>query len=125
MPKLTVETRDHQAHFRPGEVVAGFCGWECDAPPRWAELRLFWYTQGRGTRDTGIVATQRWDDPPAVDAPLFEFTLPAGPYSCSGQLVSIAWALELVVKGVDDVARLDLVVAPAGREVEVTAEVPS
>ncbi len=119
MARLTIETHEHQTTYRPGDKVTGFVGWELAEAPRQAELRLFWYTQGRGTQDTRIVATQRWDRPAKVDAPLFDFQLPGGPFSFSGKLVSVLWALELVVDG--EVARLDLVVSPGGREVDLTA----
>jgi hypothetical protein len=118
--KLTIESADHLTHYHPGDHVNGFVGWELDEAPRYVELRLFWYTRGRGTRDAGIVAKQRWDNPPRIDAPLFDFELPAGPFSFSGKLVSVAWALELVAAGVSDVAKLDLVVSPTLEEIDLT-----
>ncbi len=46
----------------------------------------------------------------------FRFIAPALPPSCSGRLVSFRWALELV--GADEqVPRVELVIAPGGREI--------
>lgn len=100
--------------FAPGETIAGEVAWSAAEPPGRIDLRLFWYTQGKGTRDVGVV----WEEPiDAVDAAgrqRFRVTAPVHPPSVSGTLVSICWALEAV--GSDDVARVDLVIGPGRRE---------
>lgn len=100
----------------PGDRIRGTLQWMADAGPGAIELRLLWYTQGRGDRDAGVAERLRVDAPPAVGSSAFDFTAPSGPYSCSGRLVSICWALEAVT-GEGDVARVELVIAPHGREV--------
>jgi hypothetical protein len=45
--------------------------------------------------------------------------LPAGPYSFSGQLVSLVWALELVASASKTVVRREIEVGPDRREVRL------
>ena len=44
-------------------------------------------------------------------------TLPAGPYSFSGRLISLIWALELVAEPGNHVARVEITLGPDGQEV--------
>jgi hypothetical protein len=45
--------------------------------------------------------------------------LPETPYSFSGRLISLLWALELVAPPSKTVGRQELVVAPGGQEVRL------
>jgi hypothetical protein len=103
--------------FLPGETVRGGVSWESARPVRRAELRLIWYTSGRGTRDMGVVEVQQL--PPASPAsPIpFTFALPAGPYSFSGQLITLNWAVELVLSPGSIAERVEFAVSPDGKPI--------
>ena len=96
----------------PGQVIDGVAGWQLDAAPRSAELRLFWFTEGRGSCDVGVVEVVTLPANQATLSGTFRFTLPAAPYSFYGQLVALKWAIELIVNDGKLVERLDLVVSP-------------
>ena len=49
--------RENKTAFRPGETIAGAVLWEFAKPPASAEVRLVWFTRGKGTEDGGIAAT--------------------------------------------------------------------
>jgi hypothetical protein len=114
---LSLQTQDERTVYRPGETVAGVASWELPEAPRAVEVRLFWYTEGKGTQDVEVVDSVRFESPPAAHQEAFELTLGEGPFSFSGKLISLLWAIELVVQHPNDAARLDLVVSPTGREV--------
>lgn len=114
---LEVQLDGGRSHFEPGETLSGTLQWLLDDPPDAVELRLVWLTRGRGDQDVGISRTLRIEAPAATGSDRFELELPSGPFSCSGRLLSIAWALELVALPGDRAARVDLVLAPEGREV--------
>lgn len=118
MPELRLETHEDQVHFQPGQTLHGLAGWELDEPPDTVEVRLSWYTEGKGDQDVRIVKHESFDNPPAVDARIFEFELPIQPYSFSGSLISVRWALELIVDHTHS-RRLDIVIAPEGREINL------
>lgn len=117
MSMLRIETRDHQTQFHPGEEIVGTASWLLDQPPEAVELRLFWYTRGKGTDEVNIVETVRFDHPAQEERRPFRVTLPQSPYSFSGKLISLIWALELVALPSEDAERLDITLSPTGEEV--------
>lgn len=119
MSELKIASREERVAFEPGEEITGAVYWKLDQPPDGLELRLFWYTRGKGGEDADTVETLHFDNPLQEEARPFRFNLPESPYSFSGKLISLTWALELVALPSNDVTRLDIVIAPGGREVEL------
>ncbi len=119
MSKMTIETERGKDRFVPTDKVSGTVSWDLDQVPDSVELRLFWYTKGKGDRDVGIVAGVALANPQAHDRRDFSFKLPEGPYSFSGRLISLIWALELIAKPSDLTERFDLTVSPTGEEVRI------
>jgi hypothetical protein len=117
MGKLDIELNDGRDTFAPAESVEGRIEWNLDANPRALELSLLWYTSGKGTRDVRVLHTNRIDSPGAFGSDKFSFALPPGPYSFSGKLISLIWALELTCTPGDETARKEIVVSPTGREI--------
>jgi hypothetical protein len=119
MASLLIEPANQRTAYSPGETLTGMAAWELDQPATALELRLFFYTQGKGTQDTSIVDRVRFEHPSAAERRPFQFRLPEGPYSFSGKLISLCWALELVAEPGEQSQRLDLIIAPGGKEVLV------
>ncbi|HEV2856406.1 MAG TPA: hypothetical protein VHC97_26690 [Thermoanaerobaculia bacterium] len=117
MEWMTVEIQDGADAFLPGETVEGTASWQLDAPAETAELRLFWYTQGKGDQDVGVVSAFPFPDPALQDRRAFRVRLPEGPYSFSGKLISLAWALELVVEPGSRASRTEITVSPTRQEI--------
>lgn len=115
--ELKILLRDERRNFRPGETVEGVAGWRLDQAPQSIELRLFWFTRGKGTEDVGVVNRLCFDAPQREEGRRFSFALPAEPYSFSGQLISLIWALELVAEPGERSTRVELVLSPTGREI--------
>ena len=121
MHKLSIELNDGKGAFAPGERLEGRIEWSGDADPKALELSLLWYTSGKGTRDVGIVHTYKIDSPGSSGSDRFSFTLPRGPYSFSGKLISLVWALELTCTPGKDTVAKEIVVSPTGREILLTS----
>jgi len=117
MSELKILLRDEQRNFRGGDTVEGVAGWRLEKPPTSVEARLFWFTRGKGTEDVGLVNQVRFDAPQQEEGRKFSFRLPTEPWSFSGQLVSLIWALELVAEPGGDTARVELIVSPTGQEI--------
>ena len=109
--------RENKTAFRPGEPIAGAVLWEFEKAPASAEVRLLWFTRGKGTEDGGIAATVRLDAPPAADTREFSFDAPNGPYSFSGTLIALIWAVEFVAKPGSEFARIEIEITPDARAV--------
>ena len=118
MDKLNIETLEGKNSFAPGEMVQGTVQWNLGLDnPEAIELSLFWQTTGKGTRDVGVVETVKFDNPGSLGRKDFSFKLPTGPYSFSGKLISILWALEAVAWPGERTARRDITVSPTGEEI--------
>lgn len=114
---LQIRLAENRTTFSPGDTLAGTVAWQLGEPPQSAELHLIWDTQGKGTAESTIVRTVTFAHPQAVETRPFEFALPDAPYSFSGQLISLIWALELEIQPGDHGERFEIVLAPGGREV--------
>jgi len=120
---IQVETRDGRTAFNPGEEVEGTVRWQLvDRPPRSLEVRLFWYTEGKGGRDVGVVETLPLANPGSEGHQPFRFRLPDGPYSFSGKIIHLRWAIEAVAEPSDRAERLDIIMSPSGREIVLAIE---
>jgi hypothetical protein len=117
MDSLTIDIEGGRRNFTPGETMTGHAGWTLDKDPKSAELRLFWYTSGKGTQNVGVVTTMPFEGPGRSERRDFRIALPPEPYSCSGSLVSIIWALELIVEPHGLTERVEFTMAPGGSEV--------
>lgn len=107
MITLSVERKD----LRPFESVTGRVEWQLEIAPKDLELRLCWFTRGRGTEESRTVEALALGDT-ASGAREFSFVLPGEPWSVDGRLIGIAWALEVVAKKQGGLALEELVVSP-------------
>lgn len=123
---IQVETRDGVTSFRPGDEVAGRAWWQLDRQPDEIVARLFWYTRGKGTQDVIVVQEETFPAPGGQDQRKFSFRLPEGPFSFSGHLISLIWAVEVVVQPGDESGRVEFTVSPTGDEIRIApAEAPA
>lgn len=112
----------NRSTFEPNEVVDIMIAWSLDQTPKNLELRLVWSTLGRGTQNLEIAHTEVfYPDAPSGQERL-KLTMPAGPYSCHGLLVSIIWGLELVVLPSEDSTREEIFIAPGGKAVQLRSD---
>jgi len=106
----------NRKEFRPKDTIEGRVSWQLDKTPKDLQVRLFWHTRGRGTEDLKIV--EQYAIPPGLQGEQgFSFTLSPGPYSFSGKLISLIWAVEFVTNPSDDCAREDIILSPSGQEI--------
>ena len=117
MSWLNIKTNENKTRFAPCEIVVGIAEWHVVRGLKSLELRLFWYTQGKGDQDVGIVDFVKYDSPEPDGKREFSLRLPEGPYSFSGKLISLMWGLELVSDPSGEIAKLDIIVSPTQEEI--------
>jgi hypothetical protein len=117
MSTVRIGTRGDQSAYCPGEAIEGAIGWELPEAPAAIEVRLFWQTRGKGTEDLSVVEHARWDRPAAQGAESFRFVAPDQPPSFSGRLISVIWAVEVVVLPKGPSAVREVVIGPDAREI--------
>jgi len=116
---ITLETRDGSTAFEPGEEIEGTVSWQL-AKVREIELRLIWFTAGKGEQDSRLVATVPFPNPGEHEVRRFRLRLPDGPFSFSGKLISLDWALEAVAGSRAE--RLPITLAPGRREIRLDGD---
>lgn len=116
---LALSTDQGGRWFKPGETIRGNAEWHLDGDAEAIDVRLFWYTAGKGTQDVEIVAAHRFERPARHGHGEFSLRVPRGPYSFTGTLITLSWAIELVVDPGGETERLDLVIGPQPVEVDI------
>lgn len=101
-----------KTHYAPGETVAGTIFWVLEEPPKTVRLTLGWWTEGRGTKDAAVEADREWETSALAGEEKFELPLPPSPYSFSGTLITLQWALELSTEKGKKTAVTPLTVSP-------------
>jgi hypothetical protein len=112
-----ISTSDGRTAFAPGETIEVTTDWLFDKQVDTVELRLVWYTRGKGDTDVSVVERVPFDMPSPSETQTVKLTLPMAPYSFSGKLVSLCWSIELVADDGDASERLDITIAPSAQEV--------
>ncbi|HEX8296500.1 MAG TPA: hypothetical protein VF593_09385 [Chthoniobacteraceae bacterium] len=125
MNQLQIGLREEKRCFSLGEEIGGAVLWEMERAPAKAELRLLWFTRGKGTEDIAVVEIVRFEAPQLGDTRPFSLRAPEAPYSFSGKLISLLWALELVLEPGGHCERVELTIAPGGEEIELPQPVKS
>ena len=106
--------------YEPGSEVRGRVEWQAVAErPKAVLISLLWHTEGKGTEDIEILEQVEVEHPPAVGSRDFTFRLPDFPWSFSGTLVSLIWAIEASVEPDGTVERVGLVSAPGAEEIRL------
>lgn len=103
--------------FDPGAEIVFSIRWNFEEALERVELRLVWNTSGKGDQDLKVVKTVRFDSPAGRDEQQVVMSLPWGPYSFSGKLISLIWAIEVVAFPSEESIRQEIILAPQGKEV--------
>ena len=119
MASLSIQLIDDREAFAPGEILEGKAAWQLEPAPKKIFLRLFWLTRGKGTEDIEVVSETVFDNPLTSESRPFKITLPQSPYSFSGKLVSLIWALELVASDNETAVTREIVISPFGYEIDL------
>ncbi len=115
---MTAQILPEHPFYQPGAEIKGRVSWTSEVAPRLAELRLFWFTKGKGDRDAETAEAATFDLPQSSDSREFRFRAPEFPPGFSGRLISLIWALELVLEPGGSVLT-ELVIGPEGRELQI------
>lgn len=118
---MKLEIDNDQKNFVPGHQISGNVVWE-DFPPETThlEVRLIWYTQGKGTRDFELTAAVRVE---CANIPTgrktFQFVAPHRPFSFSGSKLSVVWGLEIIDFPSKDSMVTEICISPTGQEIRL------
>lgn len=103
--------------FRPGEKIRGKLVWSLLATSIACEIRLIWFTEGKGTRDHCVVQVKPVELTKGDGSYNFTLTAPNWPHSFSGQFISLQWSIEVVQLPGEQAAQANLTISPEGSEI--------
>ena len=119
MNEIRVAIQGGAGVFKPGEEVSGTVTWSLEAAPSRLEVRLFWHTEGKGDSDVEIACMETFPDPGREGNRGFRMRIPDAPWSFSGKLISLKWAVEAVAEPAAVAGHAPIVVSPTGREIVI------
>lgn len=119
-----IEIQIERDSYLPEQEIAGAVVWGDLKDSERIEVRLVWYTAGKGTRDLEVVRVHPIDTNTGNGSGRFSIKAPAYPYSFSGKIVSIVWAIEAVVLPSGDASTKEIMIGPEGLEVVVVSKHP-
>ncbi len=94
MDKISIQLKDAKISYLPGEKINGEVEWDLTQEVKEIAINVFWYTEGIGDQDSEIAESEIIKLPLKSDRQSFEIGLPMAPYSYSGQITSLKWAIE-------------------------------
>ena len=122
---ISVSFNKVPANFLPGESIDGAVEWtELNEKTKRLEIRLIWYTVGKGDSDVGIIETVNHEAPASSGSEQFSFTAPTRPFSFSAKLISLIWAVEVVEFPSRDGVKEELLISPRGEEIVILDSYP-
>lgn len=119
MEQLTISI---DRSYKPGGELTGHCEWFFEKEVQEIELHLLWHTEGKGDEDVEVVERKTLSNISNTGREQFSFKLPDSPYSFSGQLISLVWGIEAVVKPGKTSELVEFVLSPTGEEIRLEAE---
>lgn len=122
---LILQLEDARTTFLPGEMIRGAAAWSCGSVPLSAIVRIGWNTAGKGTVNSQVIETISLPVSAAREQVPFELRAPLEPYSFSGKLISLIWAVELLIEPGRQLARTEIVISPSMREIGLAKELPT
>lgn len=113
---IKIELAKHEASFVPAESIAGTVNWS-EAEGTSLEVRLIWYTVGKGDRDFELVASHLVSNFQPSGREQFTFVAPTRPQSFSGKHISLQWAIEAIIFPDQTSERVNLTISNSGAEI--------
>lgn len=104
--------------YRPGDRIQGEVLWDLAEDYDEIVLSLGWWTSGTGTVDESVFDSLSWQKPGRIGKEPFSFTLPPGPFSFSGKLISLQWGLEFRSKKSSERGLQTFTLSPDGEEID-------
>ncbi len=112
-----IEVQLAKQNYQPGETIEGKFVWKQTRKGILFDIRLIWFTEGKGTRDHMVFRSQRIEPKEVDGVKSFRFVAPDWPHSFSGQFISLRWAIEAVELPSEEATTVILVIAPEGQEI--------
>lgn len=120
---INIQLDNAESIYRPGDTISGSVEWSEEAGDS-LEVRLIWFTRGKGDRDFELVAAQTVTSFGSSGSERFQFPAPHRPQSFAGKLILLQWAIEAIVFPNQNSKLQNLTISSTGKEIEIFAKHP-
>lgn len=91
--RVTLQLDRADGVYAPGDIMVVTARWPSDVTVQNMECAVEWSTEGKGDSNGDAVSEEIWDNLESVRSVEWKVTLPRGPLSVQGQLLSIVWSV--------------------------------
>jgi len=120
---INVKLDNEESTYRPGDTISGSVEWSEEEGDS-LEVRLIWFTQGKGDRDFELISTHTVTAFGPSGSERFQFSAPHRPQSFAGKLISLQWAIEAIAFPSQNTKLQNLTISSTGKEIEIFAKDP-
>ena len=125
MSQFNIEFHQTEHTWKPGQLISGEVTWkDLDPESESIEIRLIWFTRGKGDRDFEVIHAKSVDRPEVAGGEPFEFPAPNWPASFSGKLLSLIWAIEVICFPSRTAENHEIVISPTGQPLSTRSASP-
>ena len=119
MNKIELKLINEHNFFKPGSILKGNIIWNIDIIPQTITISLCYWTEGRGTEDAVSIAKEEVKiTNPSGEQP-FEFPIPNSPWSFSGKLISVNWAVAAEIRSKNLFTLIPITISPTAAEINL------
>ena len=119
MNKIDLKLINERSSFKPGSILKGSIIWNIDIVPETITISLCYWTEGRGTQDAVSVAKHEVKITNSSGEQPFEFLIPNSPWSFSGKLISINWAVAAEIRSKKLFTLIPITISPTAAEINL------
>lgn len=120
---INIQLDNAESTFAPGDTISGSVEWSEETGES-MEVRLIWFTRGKGDRDFELIATHDVSSFGPSGSERFQFSAPNRPQSFAGKLVALQWAIESIVFPDENAELKELIISSTGREIDLFTKSP-
>jgi hypothetical protein len=119
MNALTLTFQQDLTRYFPGEHLRGTVNWQLEKEEKQLSVHLLWHTSGESVVNRSSVETLNWESPGRQGERDFTFTLPEGPHSFQGQLITLHWSVEVVARKNKHSEQREFTLSPTGEPIHI------
>ncbi len=97
-PTLDIQFDREPAIYPPGATIQGQVFWSGATRVRRARVLLFHQSEAKGHKEVAVVAEEEFPHPGTDEGRGFAFSLPLGPPSFEGGLITMRWGIEVLLE---------------------------
>jgi hypothetical protein len=118
---VTLRIKLSESNCQPSQVLEVAAEWDFESIPYKLIIEMLWQTSGKGSDDSETVFSETWSPNDQSGSKNFTITLPRGPISVRGNLISVQWQFKLTSKRPSEVQLYPFVLSHVREVVQLSS----